>query len=165
MPVWGEISRTRPDRPLGPPSLAYNGFRVFSWGNGGRGVTLTTHPHLVPRSWKNRTILLLPLWAYVAPCRLKPYLTLPYNLPSYLNISSSIIIHCCHLADMNLWSTPLTSPPTYLGYLKSEHHFILNLSQQLRVQVRSARGAVYSETGHTGSQQAAGCRNCTGGEK
>ena len=27
---WGEeIFRTRPDRPWGPPSLLYNGYRVF----------------------------------------------------------------------------------------------------------------------------------------
>jgi hypothetical protein len=26
---WGQIFRTRPDRPLGPPSLLYNGYRVF----------------------------------------------------------------------------------------------------------------------------------------
>jgi len=25
----GEISHTRPDRPWGPPSLPYNGYRVF----------------------------------------------------------------------------------------------------------------------------------------
>jgi len=29
----------------------------------GRGVPLTTHPHLMPRSWKSRPILLVPLWA------------------------------------------------------------------------------------------------------
>jgi len=28
-PVWGEIFRTRPDRPYGLPSLLYNGYRVF----------------------------------------------------------------------------------------------------------------------------------------
>ena len=26
---WGEIFRTRPDRPWGPPSLLYNGYGVF----------------------------------------------------------------------------------------------------------------------------------------
>jgi len=29
----------------------------------GRGVTLTSQPLLVPRSWKTRAIPLLPLWA------------------------------------------------------------------------------------------------------
>ena len=37
---WGEIFRTRPDCPWGPPSLLYNGYR---------GVALSTHPHLAPR--------------------------------------------------------------------------------------------------------------------
>ena len=30
---WGEIFRTCPDQPWGPPSLLYNGYRVFLWGN------------------------------------------------------------------------------------------------------------------------------------
>jgi len=29
---WGEIFRTSPDRPKGPPSLLYNGYRVFPGG-------------------------------------------------------------------------------------------------------------------------------------
>jgi len=29
IPVGGEIFRTRPDRPWGPPSLLYKGHRVF----------------------------------------------------------------------------------------------------------------------------------------
>ena len=29
---WGDIYRTRPDRPWGPPSLLYNGYRVFPGG-------------------------------------------------------------------------------------------------------------------------------------
>ena len=29
---WGEIFRTCPDQPWGPPSLLYNGYRVFSGG-------------------------------------------------------------------------------------------------------------------------------------
>jgi len=31
-PGGGEIFRTCPDRPWGPPSLLYNGYRVFPWG-------------------------------------------------------------------------------------------------------------------------------------
>ena len=31
-PVGGEIFRTCPDRPWGPPSLLYNGYRVFAGG-------------------------------------------------------------------------------------------------------------------------------------
>jgi len=32
IPLGGEIFRTRPDRPWGPPSLLYNGYRVFPGG-------------------------------------------------------------------------------------------------------------------------------------
>jgi hypothetical protein len=40
---WGEIFRTRPDQPWGPPILLYNEYRVFP---GGKtvGAALTTHP-------------------------------------------------------------------------------------------------------------------------
>jgi len=38
-------------------------------------VTPTTHPHLVPRSWKSVAIPLLPLWPRVVCYRVKPYLT------------------------------------------------------------------------------------------
>jgi len=41
---WGEIFLTYPERPLGTPSLLYNGYRKFTGGYGGRGVTLSTHP-------------------------------------------------------------------------------------------------------------------------
>jgi hypothetical protein len=60
---WGEIFRICPDRPWGPPSLLYNGYRVFRGVKSGRGVTLTLHPLLVPWSWKGKAIPLLPLWA------------------------------------------------------------------------------------------------------
>jgi len=74
----GEIFRTYLERPWGPRNLLYSGYRVFSGGKFGRGVTLTTHTHLVPRSWKSRAIHLLPLWAPVACYRVKPYITLSY---------------------------------------------------------------------------------------
>jgi len=48
-PGGGEIFRTRPDRLWGPPSLLYNGYRVFSGGKAGRGVALTTNPQVKER--------------------------------------------------------------------------------------------------------------------
>ena len=47
-PGGGEIFHTCPARPCGPPSLLYNRYRVFPWVKNGRGVTLTSHPLLVP---------------------------------------------------------------------------------------------------------------------
>ena len=61
---WGgEILRTCPDRPWGPPSILYNGYWAFPGVKSGRGVTLTPHTLLVPWSRKGRAIPLLPLWA------------------------------------------------------------------------------------------------------
>ena len=57
-PGEGKIFRTYPDRLRGPPSLLYNGYRVFPGGKGGRGVVLTTHPHLVPRFKKSVALYL-----------------------------------------------------------------------------------------------------------
>jgi hypothetical protein len=44
----GEIFHTSPDRPWGPPSFLYNGYRVFPGVKSGRDVTLTPHPLLGP---------------------------------------------------------------------------------------------------------------------
>jgi hypothetical protein len=42
----------------GPPNLLYNGCRgSFPGVKPGRGVTQTTHLHLVPRSWKSRSYI------------------------------------------------------------------------------------------------------------
>ena len=43
-PSRGEIFRTCPVLPWDPPSLLYNGYRVFLGGSGGRGVGLTPTP-------------------------------------------------------------------------------------------------------------------------
>jgi hypothetical protein len=58
---WGEIFRTCPDWPWGPPSLLYNGYWVFPRGKVAGGVVLTTHPLLAPRLRMSKAIPLLPL--------------------------------------------------------------------------------------------------------
>ena len=70
-PRGGEIFRTYPDRFRGPPSLLYNGYRVFPGSKGGRGVVLTTHPDLVPRFTERRRAI--PLLSLAAYNRVKPY--------------------------------------------------------------------------------------------
>ena len=60
----GEIFRTCPDRPWGPLTLLYNGYRVFPEAKSGQGVTLTPHPLLVPWSSKSRAIPLHPYGPY-----------------------------------------------------------------------------------------------------
>ena len=57
-----EIFRTCPDRPWGPPSLLYNGYRAFPGGKERPGRDNDPSPLLVPWSWKGRAIPLLPLW-------------------------------------------------------------------------------------------------------
>jgi len=47
---WGEIFRTSPDRPRGPPSLLYNGYRVFPGGKVLPGRDADPSPLLVQRS-------------------------------------------------------------------------------------------------------------------
>jgi hypothetical protein len=48
--LWGEIFRTCPDRTWGPPSLLYNGYRVFLGGRMRPGRDADPSPLLVPRS-------------------------------------------------------------------------------------------------------------------
>ena len=62
-PGGGEIFRTYPDRPWGPPGLMYNGYRVFTVGKERPGCDADPSPLLVPWTRKSRAILLLPLWA------------------------------------------------------------------------------------------------------
>ena len=50
IPFWGKIFRTCPDRPWGPPSLLYNGYRVFPGGNVLPGREADPSPLLVHRS-------------------------------------------------------------------------------------------------------------------
>jgi hypothetical protein len=60
-PGVGEIFHTRPDRSWGPPSLLYNGYRVYP---GGKAAGAWCRPHhllLVPRFRKSRAIPLLTL--------------------------------------------------------------------------------------------------------
>ena len=59
----GEIFRTCPDRPWGPPSLLYNVYRVFPGDKKRPGREANPHPLLVPWSRKSRAIPIIPLWA------------------------------------------------------------------------------------------------------
>ena len=63
---WGEIFR-RPDRPWGHPASCAMRTGSLLGVKYGRGVLLTTHPLLLPRSWKSRAIPLPTLWATTGP--------------------------------------------------------------------------------------------------
>jgi len=62
-PGGGEIFRTCPDRPWGPPSLLYKGYRVFPGGKERPGRDADLSPFLVPWSRKSRARPILLLWA------------------------------------------------------------------------------------------------------
>jgi len=47
---WDEIFRTCPDRPWGPPSLLYNGYRIFPGRKEQPGRDTDPSPLLVPWS-------------------------------------------------------------------------------------------------------------------
>jgi hypothetical protein len=83
----GEIFRTCPDRPWGPPSPCIMGTGSFPGVKSDRGVTLTPHLLLLPWSCKGRAIPVLPLWA-VRPVQslsvcIRVHFTLPYLYTGY----------------------------------------------------------------------------------
>jgi hypothetical protein len=56
---WGgEIFRTSPDQPWGPPSLLYNGYRLFPGGRKRPGRDADPLALLVPRSKKRAQLYL-----------------------------------------------------------------------------------------------------------
>jgi hypothetical protein len=60
-------SPPRPDRLGSPPSLLSNGYQgLFPWRQSGRGVKLTTHPHVAPNLGICGAISLLPKYAFIA---------------------------------------------------------------------------------------------------
>jgi hypothetical protein len=61
----GEIFRTCSDRPWGPPSVLYNGYRFYFPWLKRLGFSVDHSTHLPPRL-KSRAIPLLPLWAFMA---------------------------------------------------------------------------------------------------
>ena len=64
-PSEGDIFRTRPERPWGPTSLLYNGYRVFPGGKVTGAWPWPPTP-IWSRGWrKSRTTHLLPLWVFV----------------------------------------------------------------------------------------------------
>jgi hypothetical protein len=94
VPVGSRIfsSLNRPDRLWGVPNLLSNGYRgLFPRGQSGRGVRLTTHLQLVPRSRKCGSIHPLPqafmAWCLISWAKRQLYLT----LYSYLCITGMLL--------------------------------------------------------------------------
>ena len=60
---WGRDYPPVQTRPRAQPASCTMGTGTFPGVKCSRGVLLTTHPFLVPRSWKSRAIPLPTLWA------------------------------------------------------------------------------------------------------
>jgi hypothetical protein len=103
-PGVSEIFRTCPERPWGPLSLLYIGYRVFPGGKIGWGVTLTPHPLLVPWSWKSRAIPLFTLWA-VRPVQILSACTRMYFL-NHKRSSKQSSFNLLRLKNCKISSTP-----------------------------------------------------------
>jgi len=94
-PSEGEVFRTRPDRPWGPPSLLCNGYRVFPGGKKrlGRGVD---HPPPTSAEFKERVELYLySPWAFVACSRVNFYITVLLGFLVSLIMASCICAETC----------------------------------------------------------------------
>ena len=103
--MGGENLRACPDRPWGPPSLLYNGYRVIPRGvKRNRGVKLTPHPLLVPWSRKSRAIPPLPLWAVrpvqsLSACTRVHFIVINLLMPNvdYNGRTAPLTSKCCIL--------------------------------------------------------------------
>ena len=84
---WGEIFALQTDTGAHPPSCTMGTGSLLGV-KYGRGVLLTTHPFLMPRSWKSRAITLPTLGATTGPVTRTLYL---YLLLSTLNLIESRI--------------------------------------------------------------------------
>ena len=62
-----------PDRPWCPPSLLYNGYRVFPGGKAAKQWRWPPNPSSAEVKEKSRAIPLLPLWAVRPQCLYFPY--------------------------------------------------------------------------------------------
>ena len=106
----GEIFRTCPDRPWGPPSLLYKGYRLFPGGKERPLRDADPSPLLVPWSRKSRAIALLPVWAVWPVQSLSVCARVHFTLLTFLLIKLS-----------------LTLTYTSAGYGRIEIHFTVCL--------------------------------------
>jgi len=90
-PGGDEIFRTCPDRPWGPPSLLYNGYRVFPEGKKRPGRDADPSLLLVPWSRRSRATPLLHLWA------VRPVQSLSACTRQYTYVCACIISFTRHM--------------------------------------------------------------------
>jgi hypothetical protein len=93
---WGEIFRTCPDRPWGPPNLLYNGYRIFLGGRKRPGCNADPSTLLVPKS-KNRVRLYLrsphkPSWP-VKTVKPTYFTEIYHHNPFFIKIGHTVHTH------------------------------------------------------------------------
>ena len=112
----------RPDRPWGPPSVMYNGYRVFHGGRGGRGVGLTLPPPSSaegPR--KSRAIPLLALRSLVACKKSENLPTFSMNMRNkqcnfpYVMKTSLVFIAFTTHTQRNVFETEIKNHCVFCG--------------------------------------------------
>ena len=136
-PGGGEIFCTCPDRPWGPRSLLYNGYRVFPGVKSGRSVTLSPDPLLMPWSRKRRAIPLLPLWAVQPVQNLSActrvhftFITLPQSLNQSINQSINPLA-CTECGDSLPFSGASSIPPCHTLFPATPLHYFTTTNQTL----------------------------------
>jgi len=102
------------------PASCTMGTRSFPGVKSGRGVTLTTHPLLVPWSWKSSAIPLLPLWAVrhvpsLSVCT-RVHFTLYLTISSWNTIFMKFLWYVRHSDKNQNKLGPLISVPFQLSY-------------------------------------------------
>ena len=111
---WG---RDFPPVQTGPgahPASCKMGTGSFLGVKCGRGVQLTTHPLLVPRSWKRRGIPLSNLWGHTGTVKGSLYFTFTYIYERIKKKIPTFPTHMCvHGMDMKL---TCNQPVLYTSY-------------------------------------------------
>ena len=137
--MGGEIFRTCPDRPWGPPSLLYNGYRVFPGDKERPGRGADPSPLLVPWSRKSRATPLLPLWA-VRPVQSLSACTRVHFIYIYIYIYICVCVwgggYCRVTASRSfdseavqctLYYVPKVIHPLPAGHCRQQHNMLFTI--------------------------------------
>ena len=108
IPVWARFSAPVQTGPGIHPASCTTGTGSFPGLKSGRGVTLTTHPLLVPRSWKSRATRLPTLWS--TPGLYRPSVPVQYSYTS--TPLSACTVQLYLYSPQCLYSTAITLLPS-----------------------------------------------------
>ena len=97
IPVGGEIFRTRPDRPWGPPSLIYDGYRVFP------GIKAAVALFWPPTTSKAKVEGRVDLYICSSSGPSWPVLGWPLPLPLPVVISFTFLVMVGSLYSDSIW--------------------------------------------------------------